>query len=76
MAEFINKQAFKIQVGTFILIIGFVIYWIFIGAGFAYAVSDHEKRLIRMETKMEQLVTKDDLNVMKIDLKDYIKKTQ
>lgn len=74
MSELINKHQIKIQFGTFLLVIGFIIYWIFNGAGVVYAVNNHTQRLDKLEEKFEDLATKDDLTTLKQDLKDFINK--
>ncbi len=70
----IRKHTIKIQLIGLLSIIGFVIYWTFTASAYVFEVEDNGKRLDRVEQTLSQLVTKDDLQTLKEDLKDFIKK--
>jgi len=74
MNDLINKHQIKIQVGTFLMVVGFLVYWIFNGAGIVYSVENNTRRLDKIEVKLETLTTKGDLQILKQDLKDFINK--
>lgn len=73
MSEFLNKHTVKFQVGALLAIIGFVIYWTFIGATYAHQIGIDTNRIDRIEVKLDTLATKDDLKTLKQDIKDFIK---
>lgn len=74
MGELINKHQLKIQVGTFLLVVGFIIYWVFNGASLVFAVSENKEDIKELKTEFKTLATKEDLQILKQDLKDFINK--
>ncbi len=73
MSEFIDKHTIKIQLIAALGFIGFIIYWTFIGATYAYQIDINTRRIDKIEAKLDQLVTKSDLQILKQDIKDFIK---
>lgn len=74
MNTFIEKYAFRITVGAFlsvVLIIGGAVWQ----TAIAYSsIEVHEMRIQKLESVMESVATKTDIQVLKDDLKDYINK--
>jgi len=73
MSEFINKHSFKIQISVAIAVIGFVIYWSSISTRYIYTIEDNAIRINKIEVKLDKLATKNDLQILKQDIKDFIK---
>jgi len=73
MTDFVNKHSFKIQLSVAIAVIGFVIYWSSVSARYVYKIEDNGKRINKVEVKLDALATKQDLQILKQDIKDFIK---
>ena len=82
MGELINKHTIKIQFTAALIMIGFVIYWTFIGTGYDNKVDVQEQTLIEIKPKVEKIPViesniqgiKDDVSEMKQDIKTLIKR--
>jgi hypothetical protein len=73
MMEFFNKHTIKLQLGIFLSIVGFIIYWTFIGASYAKQIDINTGRLDTLEEKVDELATKEDLRTLKDDIKYFIR---
>jgi hypothetical protein len=73
MMEFFNKHTIKLQLGIFLSIVGFIIYWTFIGASYAKQIDINTVRLDALEEKVDELATKEDLKILKDDIKYFIR---
>lgn len=73
MAEFINKHSIKIQIGVLISIIITIIYWTSTASEYIYTVENNTLRLDKVEIKLDNLATKQDLQILKQDIKDFLK---
>lgn len=74
MPGLIDKHIIKIQVTVaigFVVSVGFFIYRL---SAFAFLTENTEQRVTKIEVKMDDLATKDDIDRLKVDLKDYINK--
>jgi hypothetical protein len=70
----LDKYIVKIQVGVaiaFIVTIGVFVYGL---AAHASVVESTEVRVTKIEDRLEILATKDDIQILKADLKDFINK--
>jgi CRISPR/Cas system type I-B associated protein Csh2 (Cas7 group RAMP superfamily) len=70
--QILSKHTIKIQLIALVSIVGFVIYWTFTASAYVYDVKTHGERLDKVEDKLEDLATKDDLQILKNDIKDFI----
>lgn len=81
MDELFNKHTVKIQLGVATLIVGFVIYWTFVGTGYVNKVQVHEQTITEIKPKVERIPImedniadiKDDISEIKDDVKTLIK---
>ncbi len=80
MAELVSKLSFKIQVGTAILVVSSIVYWVLWGGNYVFAINQNTKDItentkeIRLiDKRFDKLATKEDLQIFKQDIKDFIK---
>lgn len=72
--EFSAKHVVKIQVGILLTVVGSIVYWSMTAQAYFSKVDNHETRIATVEQKLDRVATKDDIQVLKTDLKDYINK--
>jgi len=74
MSALIEKHAVKITIGAFLALlitIGTAVWQ----TAIAYSsLSSHESRISKLEEMMKNVATKDDIQTLKQDIKDYINK--
>lgn len=72
MGEYINKHVIKIQIGVLISVLGVLLYWAFTASAYVYQIEENTRGRLELENKFETLATKQDLQSLKQDIKDFI----
>lgn len=81
MGELINKYTVKIQITAALIVVGFTIYWTFIGTGYVKEIDYNSKVIAEIRPKVEKIPVieaniediKDDLSEIKLDIKSLLK---
>lgn len=80
MNQFINKHAITIQVGAAVMVLVTMFMWGFGIRGYAKDIEnnaevgkENKQKIEKVETKLDDLATKEDLQILKQDIKDFIK---